>query len=73
MKSSELARPPVTAAEAERADHAICRIHGGHVTEPWAHEGRVFYCPLGREFWRYTRTPRDGFHAPIHYPKSGVL
>ena len=73
MKSSDLARPPVTAEEAAGADHAICGMHGGAATEPWAHEGRVFYCPIGREFWRYTRAPRDGFRGPIRYPNSGVL
>lgn len=34
-------------------------------------DGKVFFCPIGRQFWRYTRN-RGGMYSPLTYPKSGV-
>ncbi len=69
---SELALPPIRPEEAEKADYALCPYHNGEARAPWAHEGRVFYCPIGRQFWRFTEK-RSAFNARIHYPPYGVL
>jgi hypothetical protein len=71
VKFSDLATPPVTTAEAERADHSICPYHGGK-PGTWWQEGRVYFCPIGKSFWRYGER-RNGMYAPLLYGNSGIL
>jgi hypothetical protein len=59
---STLAEPPITDAEAEAVDLArdttLCRLHRGQ----FGHlnvDGRVYFCPVGRMFWRYTKRPSE--------------
>ena len=73
MRFSDLARPPITQDEAERAQHSICRIHNGLVNETGDKEGAVFFCPIGRSFWRYTAKRVNGMYAPLPYPESGAV
>lgn len=73
MKLSSLARPPIQPHEIEGAQHSICPFHNGLVRESGDVEGRVMWCPVGREYWRYTRKANGGMHAPLSYPKSGVV
>jgi len=70
--SSNLARPPVTDQEAAGADTAICRNHKGLIRELGDKEGTVFFCPIGRQYWRYTKQV-SAFNTPLRYPKTGVI
>lgn len=63
---------PITLAEKAKADTAICRHHKGLIRETGDVEGTVFYCPIGDEYWRYTRA-QTGFNTLLPYQKSGVL
>jgi len=73
VKFSDLARPPIQPHEAEHADHAICCHHGGLIRETGDREGRVLFCPIARQFWRYQRNPGNSFSNPLPYPDSGVV
>lgn len=68
MKFSSLARPPIQPHEAERAEESICRNHDGLVLVTGDREGRVMFCPIGREYWRYTKQ-QTGMFAPLSYEK----
>lgn len=70
---SALARPPVQPQEAESADTAICPYHNGLIRETGEREGRVLFCPIGRQYWRYTRNPGSGFASPLPYQNAGVV
>jgi hypothetical protein len=67
--ASSLANPPVTLAEALAVDlgrdTTICRWHRGQYTHLNA-DGKVYFCPTGRMYWRYTRQPSE-FLRPLHY------
>lgn len=67
------ARPPVQASEAEAAEDAICPYHKGLITVTGAKEGAVFWCPTGRQYWRYRRHTNDGFRTRLRYPKLGLI
>lgn len=71
MKLSDLARPPIQPHEAEGAEHWICPNHKGLIASSFteADVGRVYFCPVGREFYRFT-TPRSGMYAPLDYPQE---
>lgn len=73
MKFSSLARPPIQPDEAEHAQHSICPFHNGLVRETGDVEGKVMYCPVGKEFWRYTAKPVNAMYSPLPYPKSGIV
>lgn len=73
MKFSDLARPPITQEEAEKATHSICVNHDGVVRQTGDKEGRVFFCPVGRMLWRYTAKPQSGLYGPLPYPDSGAF
>jgi len=56
--SSTRANPPITEAESAGATVAIFRWHDGRV---WgAKDGVVFFCPTGKQFWRW-RKPDQRF------------
>jgi hypothetical protein len=65
---SDLANPPITNAEAQAAERsgekATCCWHGGRINAgatPGDADGKVFFCPNGRMYWRYVspRTKAD--------------
>jgi hypothetical protein len=64
---SSLAEPPIATDEARAADIAICRYHKGLITQTGDQDGRVFFCPIGREYWRYTKQV-SGMFKPLNYP-----
>jgi hypothetical protein len=68
---STLAEPPITDAEAEAVDlgrdTTLCRLHRGQHTH-LNFDQKVYFCPTGRMFWRYTRRPSE-FLRPLAYPK----
>jgi hypothetical protein len=54
-------------SEARAAEVSTCRWHKGRIsTDPLPSDvdGKVFFCPLGRQFWRYTKKD-DAFHQPL--------
>jgi hypothetical protein len=67
------ARPPVQRDEAEAAPDSICPYHKGLVTLTGEREGAVFWCPIGRQYWRYRKNTNDGFRTRLRYPKIGVV
>lgn len=72
MKLSNLARPPIQASEVQGATTAICVNHNGLIRMTGDQEGRVFFCPLGREFWRYGKAA-PGINAPLSYEREAIL
>lgn len=72
MKASDLARPPISATETVDAETAICRNHKGLICETGDIDGRVFFCPIGKSYWRYQRIV-NGMYAPLKYGPTGVL
>ncbi|MGH3426304.1 MAG: hypothetical protein ACRD3Q_15855 [Terriglobales bacterium] len=66
---SALADPPISAEEAHAADHATCRWHHGHIThtrvtgDAW---GKVYFCPIGRQYWRLSQELND-FLRPLQF------
>lgn len=53
--------------------HAICRNHKGLILATGDHEGKQFWCPVGRELWTYSKTwDQQGFRGPLRYPKVTV-
>jgi hypothetical protein len=70
---SEEADPPITADEARAADTAICGWHNGRIkTDPIPSdvEGRVYFCPIGRQYWRYSKQGPGLKLPPLRYPKG---
>jgi hypothetical protein len=67
--ASSLADPPITLAEALAVDLAqdttLCRLHRGQHTHLNI-DGRVYFCPVGRMFWRYSNRPSE-FLKPLRY------
>lgn len=71
---STAARPPIQPDEAQAAGTSTCVMHKGRISHSPVEtdtDGKVFFCPIGRQFWRYTRN-RGGMYSPLTYPKSGV-
>jgi hypothetical protein len=69
---SPRARPPIQPLEAQVADTAICRHHKGLITITGDRDGSVWYCPIGKQYWRYSKE-QSSFTAPLTYPKAGVV
>jgi hypothetical protein len=67
--ASALADPPITLAEGLAVDLAqdttLCRLHRGQHTQLNI-DGRVYFCPVGRMFWRYSKRPSE-FLKPLNY------
>jgi hypothetical protein len=61
---SGLADPPITAAEARAVDlgrdTTVCRWHKGEFTHLCI-DGKIYFCAVGRQYWRYKRQPSDFF------------
>ena len=68
--ASSLADPPITLAEALAVDlgrdTTLCRLHRGQLTH-LNEDGKVYFCPIGRRFWRYTKQPNEFLRA-LQYP-----
>jgi hypothetical protein len=66
---SELADPAITIAEARAVDlgrdTAVCRWHKGDFTHLNA-DGKVYFCPVGRQYWRYTKQ-LSAFLRPLQH------
>ncbi len=68
--SENTAEPPISPDEARFADThdpAICRFHNGLIADGRAAEdvlGRVYFCPVGRMYWRLTPLMSD-FLRPL--------
>jgi len=71
VKVSDFALPPVTQAEAERAEHSVCPYHRKSPRN-WWREGQAYFCPVGRQLWRYTEK-RVGMYAPLPYSHTGIV
>ena len=70
---SQDARPPIQPEEMAMCDDAICLNHRGLIRQTGAKEGTVFWCPVGRQYWRYKGRERTGFNARLNYPKTGIV
>jgi hypothetical protein len=66
---SSLAEPPITSEEAGSVDltidTSVCRWHKGQLTHLNA-DGKVYFCPIGQQYWRYSNQSRD-MYAPLNY------
>jgi hypothetical protein len=69
---STLARPPIQPHELEVAQDAICVYHRGLITQTGDKVGRVFWCPVGRCYWRYEPEREAGFKTPLRYGRVGI-
>jgi hypothetical protein len=72
---SENADPPISFAEAKAATETVCRFHKGIIGQPGGAmdaDGTVFLCPIGRQYWRYTKQT-GGMFAPLRYPRGGFV
>jgi hypothetical protein len=71
---SEMADPPITIEEAREARkhsdyETTCRRHKGHITHsplPSDTDGRVYWCPEGREYWRLSKKT-GAMYKPLKY------
>jgi hypothetical protein len=63
----------VQRGEAESAEDATCPHHRGLISINGATEGAVFWCPIGRQYWRYRKNTNDGFRSRLLYPKLGIV
>jgi hypothetical protein len=57
----------------QTATDAICPYHKGLISINGAIEGTVFWCPIGRQYWRYRKNTNDGFRTHLRYPKLGLV
>jgi len=72
MKLSDLARPPIQAhevADPSKIQQCNCPYHGGLIARSYGKDeiGKVFYCPIGRQFYRFTNKWQGGFDSPLPY------
>jgi hypothetical protein len=66
---SSFAVPPITDEEARGAALSVCPHHGAHPAPGWFREGRVFHCPIGDEFWRYSEQGSGGgMYRTLQFP-----
>jgi hypothetical protein len=68
---SDIADPPITVDEAWIAETSTCRWHNGRIkTDPLETDvdGKVFFCPIGRQYWRYTKKD-NAFFRPLPGPR----
>jgi len=74
---SAMADPPISAVEARAPDTAICRWHNGLIANsPTTNdvEGRVYFCPMGRQYWRYGKQQGGMLPLPpLRYPKGASI
>ena len=66
------ATPAITADECEEWRVAICRYHKGRIGQGLVagdREGNVYFCPVGRSYWRLTKTMNQ-MMAPLKWPRG---
>ena len=66
------ARPPIQPHELEVAQDAICVYHKGLIAQTGDKAGRVFWCPKGRQYWRYEPDRDAGFKTALPYGRVGI-
>jgi hypothetical protein len=69
-RRSDIAEPAITPDEARAPETAICRWHNGHIGHTRVSsdaEGKVYFCPMGRMYWRLNKRMSD-FLKPLTYP-----
>jgi hypothetical protein len=72
LRMSAAADPPITEAEARAASAAICRRHNGLIRLTGDKPDAVFFCPIGKQYWRYSK--KDGAHyKSIAYSSKGIV
>jgi hypothetical protein len=71
-RSSTRADPPITDAEALAAPVSICRWHDGLVKFTGAKDKAVFWCPTGKQYWRW-RTPDQRFWRRLNAVPRGYV
>ena len=69
---SDSADPPISQEEARTAAHATCRYHNGLIRMTGAKDGAVFYCPIGKEAWRFSKSSAADTRW-IQYSSAGVV
>jgi hypothetical protein len=69
--SSTRADPPISEAETVAAQVSICHWHDGLVRLTGDRDGAVFFCPIGKQYWRYAKR-NDSFHRALRYRKLNV-
>lgn len=69
---SDCADPPISQEEARTAAHANCRYHNGLIRLTGAKDGTAFYCPIGREAWRYSKGNAADTRV-IVYSSKGIV
>lgn len=69
---STLARPPIQAHEIESAVDSVCPYHKGLIRETGDRPGKVFWCPIGRQYWRYEPNQQGGFTQALNYGRVGI-
>lgn len=67
VKFSDAARPPIQEQEARTAVESLCPQHKGHLDPAWHTTGRVFFCPIGRMYWRVGGAWAQGMYVPLTY------
>ena len=70
--SSTRADPPISDAETLATQVSICRWHDGLVRLTGAKDEAVFFCPIGKQYWRYAKRD-ESFHRALRYAKRGVV
>lgn len=66
---SERADPPISLEEARSAATTNCPRHRGLIAQERTQadtEGRVYFCGVGRQYWRYA-SKSGGKLAPLNY------
>lgn len=69
---SQLADPPISIAEAKAARDANCHRHGGFTPDSVDRDGDTLFCPVGRQYWRYTKG-EEAMYGRLSYPRLGVV
>jgi hypothetical protein len=67
---SESADPPISQTEAQGATTAVCCRHNGIIRLTGDQDGKVFYCPTGRQYWRYAKRR---FWRAMNAPDRGYV
>jgi hypothetical protein len=70
--SSTRADPPISEAETVGAQVSICRWHDGIVRLTGAKDGAVFFCPTGKQYWRW-RKPDQRFWRRLRVVRRGIV
>lgn len=66
---SKLADPLISEQEALNAQPTVCPWHKGriaHSPTPSDWDGKVYFCPVGKQFWRYS-TKVNELLRPLRY------